>query len=33
MTILQEILPVVFIVSGVFAYIGHKRKWKIMDYF
>ncbi len=26
------VIPVGFILAGVIAYIGHKKKWKIMDY-
>ena len=26
------LIPVGFILAGVIAYIGHKKKWKIMDY-
>ncbi len=26
------VIPVGFILAGMIAYIGHKKKWKIMDY-
>ena len=26
------LIPIEFILAGVIAYIGHKKKWKIMDY-
>ena len=26
------LIPIGFIFAGIIAYIGYKRKWKIMDY-
>ena len=26
------LLPIVFVVAGIIAYVAHKRKWKWADY-